>query len=289
MLLALASLAPTACASAAPAAHASPALWQVKDNDTTIYLFGSMHALPPELKWQSAKVSSAIAKSDALVLEVILGDDKSVAARTMLTLGSPAQPLPPLLDRVPADKRAQLQGAIAASNIPNAFLDKLESWAAALILSATLMQNLPMSRDAGVEAILTQQFKDAKKPATGLETVTEQLGYFDTLPEPAQRALLATVTADAVTLRKQYDAMVTAWCTGQMDAITAAFDEELKASPELAAALLTRRNAAWTRWLRGRMDQPGTVFVAVGAGHLAGPNSVVAMLEKQGIKVTRVQ
>jgi hypothetical protein len=53
--------------------------------------------------------------------------------------------------------------------------------------------------------------------------------------------------------------------------------------------LLTRRNARWAEWIDARLDRPGTVFLAVGAGHLAGRDSVQAMLEKRGIKAKRVQ
>ena len=71
--------------------------------------------------------------------------------------------------------------------------------------------------------------------------------------------------------------------------IAKSFNADLGEAPELMDALLARRNANWANWVKGRLDKPGTVMVAVGAGHLAGDKSVVKMLEKQGLKVTRVQ
>ena len=60
-------------------------------------------------------------------------------------------------------------------------------------------------------------------------------------------------------------------------------------APELMDALIARRNANWAQWVKGRLEKPGTVMMAVGAGHLAGDKSVVKLLQRQGLRVTRVQ
>lgn len=283
----------TACAkvpaASARAAAAKPAMWMIGDQDTTIYLFGSMHMLPAKLAWRTPVIERAIAKSDALVLETVIGNDPSAIASDMARLGISATPLPPVIERVPAPKRAALAKMIAASKIPPALLDRFETWAAALAISSAQLSTLPAARDAGVEATLTNAFTTAKKPVSGLETPAEQLGYFDALPESAQRAFLATIADDDKHQVQQFDAMVSAWKRGDTDRIAASFDDEMKATPELEQALLYQRNARWTTWLAKRLDTPGTIFVAVGAGHLAGPKSVVKMLEARGIKVRRVE
>ncbi|HET9399146.1 MAG TPA: TraB/GumN family protein, partial [Sphingomicrobium sp.] len=83
--------------------------------------------------------------------------------------------------------------------------------------------------------------------------------------------------------------MVSSWSRGDVKSIADSFNRDLKDSPDLKSALLVQRNANWAKWVKGRLDQPGTVLVAVGAGHLAGDESVQSMLESQGVKVTRVQ
>ena len=83
--------------------------------------------------------------------------------------------------------------------------------------------------------------------------------------------------------------MLNAWTRGDVKAIAHSFNSDLADAVELRDALLTRRNANWANWVKGRLDEPGTVLVAVGAGHLAGDQSVQTMLENQGLKVTRVQ
>jgi uncharacterized protein YbaP (TraB family) len=207
----------------------------------------------------------------------------------MMRLATSTRGLPPLLDRVPRDKRAALATAIAKSRIAPAALDRMETWAVALALLGPQFGAMDLHQDEGVEMKLKQRFSAAGKPIGQLETNEEQLGFFDTLPESAQQALLLGTLESPVTVSRQFDTMLAAWARGDVKAIARSFNAEMEGSPALADLLLKRRNANWTRWIEGRLGQPGTVMVAVGAGHLAGNDSVQAMLEKRGVKVTRVQ
>ena len=287
----LLSTATVSCAKPAPskpAPRAKPALWKLADADTTIYLFGTIHVLPKGYNWRTKAFNAAAAKADTLVLEVAdLGDNAKTAAVFTKLAMSPG--LPPVLDRVPADKRAGLKALIDKVGFPPSALAQFESWAVAITLAGGMLKDLYLSPDDGVERSLTEQFTATKKPVIGLETTELQLGIFDKLPEDAQRSFLAGLADEQGDPKAEFDTMLSAWRSGDDKAIALTFDDELRASPELLNALLTKRNANWTTWLKNRLDTPGTVMVAVGAGHLAGPESVQAMLAKQGIKVTRVQ
>jgi hypothetical protein len=83
--------------------------------------------------------------------------------------------------------------------------------------------------------------------------------------------------------------MLAAWVRGDVKQIGATFNEDLSGSPELREALLRRRNLNWSKWIQRRMASPGSVLVAVGAGHLAGKDSLISMLERDGYRVRRVQ
>ncbi len=288
---ALAAVALVACTGAAraPAKQppAKPALWKVTDPDTTVYLFGTIHMLPQGLKWDSPTLNAAMARSQGLVLETVL-DDPAALGATMAQLGF-SQGLPPLLERVPEAKRAKLKVAIDKSKVPAAALDRMETWAAALAISAESLRSANLSHDEGVETQLTKAFKAASKPVTGLETPAQQLGYFDGLPEAAQRKFLESIAEDESDVKREFDKMIAAWRAGNVRQISVTFDEEMRKSPELAATLLHERNARWAAWIAQRMAQPGTVFVAVGAGHLAGKGAVEELVAAKGFKVTRVQ
>lgn len=283
----LLSAALAACGSAAPAApEAKPAMWKLSDPDTTIYLFGTVHVLPSDLKWRTARFDQKVGQAKELVLEINDQDDKAAIGQLYKRLAfSPG--LPPVLDRVPADKRDALAAAIEKAGLKPAQLDPMETWAVAVTLGASMYAGMGASPDNGVENQLRASFKD--RPVEGLETTEQQLGYFDVMPEETQRKLLVSMVDDMKSATMDFQKMVSAWSSGDTGAIARTFDDELKKAPEIAKVLIDQRNANWVQWLKHRLDQPGTVMVAVGAGHLAGKGSVIDLLQKQGLKVERVQ
>lgn len=267
---------------------ARPALWKVVDPDTTVYLFGTIHMLPKGLTWTTPTMAKAMSESQGLVLEVALDKDPAKLGAIMTRLGVTAG-LPPLLDRVPPAKRVALQKVIDESKVPIGYLNGLETWAAALVLSTASLSKLNLSHEDGVETQLTQTFSAVGKPVSGLETAEQQLGYFDGLPETAQRKFLASIADDTQNAQKEFAAMIAAWKAGDVRRIAITFDDEMKMSKDLTDVLLRRRNANWAGWIAERMNTPGTVFVAVGAGHLAGKGSVEELVSQKGYKVVRVQ
>ncbi len=290
---ALAALLLAACvpagSSPSPApVDARPALWKLYDADTIIWLFGTIHALPPGYRWRDAKLDDAFKSADALVLETVLDRDPVKSSMLLLSMGRTAG-LPPLIERVPQEKRARLAEMIARSKLPPAVLNGLETWTAALMLVGVTLTDLGIGPDDGVEHQLEAEFTAAGKPIEGLETPQQQLGYFDTLPEAAQREFLLTMLDDPKKAKVDFDEMLAAWAKGDEAGIAATFDDEIELTPHLREVLLAKRNATWAEWLAKRLDKPGTALVAVGAGHLAGSASVLTLLKAKGLTVERVQ
>lgn len=272
---------------AKPAANdADPALWMVKDADTTIYLFGTVHMLKPGLSWFDEGVKQAFDKSDSLVLELVMPADREMQA-LVSELGM-ASAGPALPDQLPPEAAAKLRAALPGFGLAPEALDRAEPWLAATMLSSLPLRQLGYDQSEGAEKVLGAAAARAGKPVTGLESAREQLGYFDALPVEAQRALLVDTIDDLPNAGATVDRMVAAWSKGDADGLAALMNEDLDRSPELAERLLAARNRKWAGWIAERMAQPGTVFVAVGAGHLAGGRSVQAELAKRGMKVERV-
>jgi uncharacterized protein YbaP (TraB family) len=277
-------------ASAMATHSARPALWQVSDSDTTIYLFGTIHLLPENYQWRTAKFDQAVAKSNQLVIETIVDDkDPTKIMSAMASLAFNTPNLPPLIDRVPPDKRPALAEAIRKSGFPPNAFDRMETWAAAFILLGNQYREMNLKGDQGVEAVLRQSFASAGKPIGELESNLQQFSFFDSMPEKAQVALLEGALADSDAADQEFTGMLKAWSSGDVAGIGRTFDRDLAGSPDLAQALIHKRNANWSRWIEQRMAQPGAIMIAVGAGHLAGRDSVIALLEKDGYRVRRVQ
>lgn len=266
-----------------------PALWQVSDPDTSIYLFGTFHLLPPGHRWATPAISDAVAKSGQLYVETLIDERHPEKLAAELGRVGFADNLPPLANRVDPTLRPQLATAIKASGIPATYFDKMKTWAAAFTLVGTQYRSLGLKGEAGVEPALRKEFEAAGKPVGQLETNSEQLGFFNTLSLGAQRTFLEGAISQPDKVRGEFADMLASWTRGDVAGIARSFNADLADSPELKAALLARRNANWARWIEQRMQQPGTLMVAVGAGHLAGDDSVITMLQSQGYKVTRVQ
>jgi uncharacterized protein len=286
----LLALVPAAAAQARVPDVAHPALWEVSDPDTKIYLFGTIHLLPDNYQWRTAKFDEALAGSQQLVVETIVDQKnpaKLMAAMASLAFNTPN--LPPLADRVPAGRRAALAAAIKKSGFPPQALDRMETWAAAFILLGNQFRDLGLKGDAGVEAVLRNTFTSEGKSIDELETNVQQLSFFDKLPEAAQRQLLDGAIDASEEMKKDFRGMLAAWSRGDVEGIARTFNRDLAASPDLQEALLKRRNANWSKWIEQRMTEPGAVFIAVGAGHLAGRDSVIELLKHDGYNVRRVQ
>ncbi|MBW8743789.1 MAG: TraB/GumN family protein [Sphingomonas sp.] len=288
-------LAPLLLLAAAPAQpsqseRAHPALWKVADADTTIYLFGTIHILPAGTVWMDPAIRQAVDSAQSLTLEAVLDQDPGQVATVLMKIGT-AKGLPPLAERVPPAKRASLAALVKASGLPSTFLDGMKSWAAAIMLTGPALQQIGVDAAAspGVEPQLTALFRSAKKPVEGFETAEIQLGYFDRLPESAQRAFLVATLDDPAKAKADFVKMIAAWEKGDPAAIEKSFADDPEFTPALRDLLIRQRDRKWADAITKRLDQPGTVFVAVGAGHLVGPDSVQRMLADKGLKVTRIQ
>src|SRR4051794_4147612 len=199
---------------------AKPALWQVSDADTTIYLFGTIHLLPEKFQWRTAKFDEAVRGSKQLVVETIVDDKdptKIMSAMTSLAFNTPN--LPPLVQRVPAKERPAVEAAVKKSGFPPQAFDRMETWAAAFILLGNQFRDMQLKGDEGVEAVLRNNFTNAGKPIEELETNLQQLGFFDTLPEKAQIALLEGAIDDSKAADEEFGAMLKAWSAGDVKAI----------------------------------------------------------------------
>jgi len=264
-------------------------LWQVSDADTSVYLFGTIHLLPENYRWRSAAFDQALNGSQELVVETIVDEKNPAKMMAALTSLAFSPGLPPLSERVPPAKRAALAAAVKKSGLPPQAFDRMETWAAAFMLLGIQFRDLGLKGGEGVETVLRTDFTAKGKPIGELETNAEQLGFFDKLPEGAQRQLLEGAIETGNSAQAELNAMLASWVKGDVKAIAKAFNRDLASSPELSDALIKRRNANWKKWIEARLATPGTTFVAVGAGHLAGSSSVISMLERDGYKVRRVQ
>lgn len=269
-----------------PATGEGPALWSISDADSTIYLFGTFHVLRPDTPWGSAKVDAALDASDELILEFANPDDQAALVPIFQRHGvSPDRPLSSLLT---AEERADLDAAARALGGTAAGMDTLRPWLAAVTLAVAPLIRAGFDPQSGAERLLKARALEAHKRIGGLETADQQISIIAGLSEETQLDLLRSTLKEYDEALTSIDALVTAWASGDQEAINRLAVVEMRAgSEEVYQALLVRRNADWADQIQAMLAGSGTTFIAVGSAHLAGDDSVQSMLEKRGVEVTR--
>jgi uncharacterized protein YbaP (TraB family) len=303
LILSASALALSACAfptstlaQEAAVAASGPAMWQVADEDTTVYLFGTVHFLPDGLDWYKPAIEAALTGADQFVSEI---DTSAIPEMT------PGQAPPPelmaiaqmqmqlaqlttggtLRDLMNEEDRGEYEAALAQLGAPPQAFDGFEPWFAFMTMSQLALMQAGLDPSAGVERSLDDLVEGKDRAA--FETIEQQLGFFDNLPMEAQLLMLDQTAENLDKMDEGLQQMIDQWMAGDPDGLAAIINEEMS-DPLLYEALLTRRNANWAEWIDSRMDQPGTVFIAVGAGHLAGEGSVQDYLAERGLVAQRV-
>jgi uncharacterized protein YbaP (TraB family) len=253
-----------ATAPVAAAAQPGPALWVIGDADTTIYLFGTFHALDGRSAWFNRGIRAAFDASDQLVLETLVPED-------------PAELHAVLTRNALASEPKVGEPVIAA--------DKAPSFVASAGQAMSAGRSMGMSVDHGADAVLRRAANAAGKPVGGLETFEFQLRMFGSLPAPARPAGGRAATG---TMRDMLAHMQSAWARGDNASFATILGNVQAQSPATYKTMFVDRNANWAGWIANRMEQPGTVFVAVGTGHLIGSDSVQAKLAERGITSARI-
>ena len=263
---ALAAASPLSAPAGPPADQ--PAMFVVRDADTTIYIFGTFHALDGRSQWFGDQVRHAFEQSNELVLETLV-----------------------------PEQRDQVGPAIPGFRPPA--VTPSASFLATTRMAITAGRSQGMQVDNGADMVLRHQAEAEGKPVEGLETLQFQLDMFNRMPagpaptpavapapQPGQPVVISASPMQSLSLAMTQ--MQAAWKRGDQAVFVNMLDQLKTASPDTYRMMFTERNARWADWIRARMQTPGTVFVAVGAGHLAGKDSLLVRLAERGIPSQRV-
>ena len=272
-------------------ALAQPAFWVVKDADSTIYLLGTVHLLKPETVWKTDKLLAAMKEAGQLWLELPTTDPQAMAPEMMkLVTQYGLSPGAPLSGDLTPEELKTLDEAAKLAGLSAAQLNNFRPWFAALTISNAAMMRAGYDPSSGVDMNVEAIFKTRDIKATGLETAEQQIKVFANMTREEELAYLRTTMEEYEKASTELDQMVAQWSHGDVAGLEQMFVTDMKdESPELYDALLKNRNANWTVKIQEMLKGKGTVFIAVGAGHLIGPDSVLAMLKAKGVKSERLQ
>jgi uncharacterized protein len=246
----------------------NPALWVVNDDDTVIYLFGTFHALDAESVWFTHAVRTAFFASEKLVLETLVPRPLGTARPF------PARAIPP--------------GAIGFASPAIPGIDHSPSFKASTKQAMDAGRSRGLSADYGADAVLRDTADMYGKPVTALETFQAQIEMFNSLPRAEQPLPSPNDPQAMQALGQMMASLQSAWSRGDVDTFGTLLTQMRTQSPQLYRTMFVERNVKWAAWIAERLNTPGTVFVAVGTGHLSGPDSVQHQLAMLGVKSARV-
>jgi len=280
-----AGLAAAALWLAPAAASALPPVWVVRDRDSTIVMFGSVHLLPPGTDWRPPALKQAMAHADDVWFEAPM-DSAGLSAATQAALAHAflpkGQSLSALLSaagRERLGKTAQLLG------VPVARFDALQPWYCELMIQSALFEKLGVKGSDGVEEQLWGGLSPEARRVT-LETPEQQVGFFADAPTDEQLASLEQTLKDVPNARRDYDQLLRAWLNGDTRTLDAKAVAPLrKSSPGLYRRVVTERNARWVQAIDERLKGQGETVIVVGMGHLIGRDGLPAQLRAQGYQV----
>ncbi|WP_395015969.1 TraB/GumN family protein [Dongia sp.] len=268
----------------AGAATAEPAMWVVKDGDSTVYLLGTIHVMKPGVDWRSEKLDAALKSSSELWLET--NDDPAVVQTYAMNFGTDSQK--PLASSVGAANFEKFVELAKRYDIPTRDLHQLRPWLASIVLTGAQMDSIGYDPELGVDQTLQNEAVAAGKTIKQFETASQQLGYLAELPDKVAAEMLVQTMNEVGEGEKIIDELQAAWLAGdvkQLDQIS--LDRARHEAPEFFDALILQRNNNWVNQIEDMMQGSGTQFIAVGAGHLVGKGSLPDQLAQRGYKVQR--
>lgn len=274
------------------AIEANPALWSISDEDSTVYLFGTVHLLPPQLVWKTPAVEAALNDADWVYLETDAYSAEAQAEMAALIpqlgLNEPGVMLSGLISDEAKTDLARYATSLGLP--PQALLTQVEPlkpWLASLTLALTHIQSQGYDPQSGVESKIVQSAGD--KSFGYFETVEQQLRFFADMPLDVQVSDFEVSVREIVEDPEFLTELVQAWASGDMDEVDQMFNDTMREdSPESFQAIIVDRNIAWTPQIVNVLAGSEDAFIAVGAGHMPGDHGVIALLEAQGLTVTRL-
>ncbi|WP_421789464.1 TraB/GumN family protein [Hyphobacterium sp.] len=272
----------------AGSAFAGPSLWHIEDEDSDIYVFGTVHILRPGMDWQTDEIMTAFNAADTVYFEAPVNDPAEAAAMQQLVMANALNPAGTTLSSlVNEDTWARIESFAPQVGASGAALEPLRPWMATIQLGVGFIIVSGYDPASGVESTLWPLASEAGKTLAYFETVEEQIGFFANMPQDVEVRLLEQTMAEFEAAPEQLDDLVTSWANGDQAEIDRVMNDEMRAeAPEVHDVIIVQRNLRWADEIETMLEGSGTTFIAVGSGHLPGEEGVIALLRERGIEVS---
>ena len=272
---------------AAHARNSGPAIWQVKDFDSTLYVFGTVHLLPDDRSWLRDDLTEVFDKSGTVFFELDTRRNAQIEA-TVLTQSLGFYTNGTLLtDRFDRYQLRLLEAAALSSDTPLAVLQNMKPWLASEVITLAAAQQAGLSSAVSADEALKSRAQRLQKNIRFLDSVEGQIRASADQPDFVQEIMIMDTLEGYNSLGENLTRTAEHWLVGRTDFIEQNVKKTKNRSPEFYQSLFKDRNLKWSQTLIRHMEDSGTSFAAVGMGHLLGEDSVLKQLEDAGYEVKR--
>lgn len=273
-------------------------MWVIEDTDSTIYLFGTVHLLKPDQAWLTDSVRSALSGADEVWFEIPLqGDLAAMQAQfAPIFMRAAFSPDKPLSSRLNAREKELLAAAIAGTEHPQQLsmaVERMKPWFAVVQLAQGPLLASGYDSENGMDMVLSRLAHENGTPVRALETFEQQIGFIARGTDTEQLDALRTrLNMSDATVRLETlvgETAIQRWVDGDSELLSllmAVWRERPypQRTPISYEVMIRDRNANWAQQIADRLAGDGVTFIAVGAGHLVGPDSVRRILAARGIE-----
>lgn len=260
-------------------------MWIVRDADSELVIFGSVHVLPADLDWQPPRLTLALGEADDVWFELPI--DPATQSRVgQLALEKGLLPKGVhLSQKLSLEARARLDRVAARAGIRAVQLEGFRPWLAEASLSVADFQSQGARAKAGVEQVLASQLgPDVQRRA--FETPDQQIDFLASVSEAEQIASLEETIRRMDEEPDSYEALISSWLSADLAALERETLHPVRLqTPELYKTLIRDRNLHWIEVIKQRMAGRGRTVIIVGVGHLLGKDGVPEGLRRLGYRV----
>lgn len=257
-------------------------LWQIESPNNTVYLLGSLHFLNDEQYPLPTAMQEAFAEAEVVVFETDIGTEASLETATIMLDKAQPEPGEALVEVLSDETYALAAETAEEMGVAMAFFESFEPWFYALSITSLQLISLGFEPKYGIDQHFYERSQTAEKPMLFLETLEEQIDFFEQLSVDEQRQFTEQTLEELDLVEASFDEMVTAWATGDRAALSEILLASFEDYPEMQQIFLTNRNQNWVPQIATFLQDDDDYLVIVGALHLVGPDNVIELLEQQG-------
>ena len=269
----------------ARARNDGPAIWVVSDENSTLYLYGTVHLIPIGMDWQREDLWDAFDRAGSVWFEVP-NDDRARDISDQLTRIKGYQPPGQRLSKDWDQYETKLlEIASVSGDIPLPVLDTLQPWLAGDLITLAAAQQAGLSADLSADEALRSRARRSSKYVRYLDRIQDQIALSADLPQDEQTENLLRTLERYNKIGPELNAIAKEWVEGDVSGLNTRLSQAV--TGENRERLFTARNERWVDEFATWMEGSGTGFAAVGVGHLVGEDSLITLLREAGFEVKR--